>query len=490
MSSRARPGTTEAPGVAPAADSTAFAGARALAAWWIVFSHSADWLLAVLPELGFLTPLAHTGLAVDFFFILSGYSIARAYLDRTWTLRSYGRYLRNRLARLYPAHLAVLVAFLALLIGGTAVGIASEEGAFPPMGFLAELTLTRVWFGDALWWNPPAWSLSAQLLAFMVFPAIAVVLRRRLRSTPVVAALAVGLIAISTLSAAVAPSAMNGMAAPGIRVLCGFILGVCIFLATRTVPVTRRAAWVAGGGAAGLIAWAALTFGAIIVGGLAVASPRSTGWLRSRTARVLGRLSFSTYLVHVFVLILLAKLITPASVADLPLALRAPILIVWTGAILGASWLLHALVEAPAHRRLASRRAASVQTRGPRVGLCASSDDRLSRGTEPASDALRHAQRRTHEPEHDDDQRDPEHQPGRSDWRIQERRRGDLADTTRHGDRDREHEREPRRAEQEQQQADSQDDADGRSGDRPARIPSAEPEQQHAEHEETDRDPG
>lgn len=374
MPSRAKPGAPEPRGVVPRPDSTAFAGARALAAWWIVFSHSADWLLAVLPELGFLSPLTHTGLAVDFFFILSGYSIARAYLDRTWTLRSLGRYLRNRLARLYPAHLAVLLAFLALFIGGTTVGIASEEGAFPPMGFLAELTLTRVWFGEALWWNPPAWSLSAQLLAFMVFPAIAVVLRGRLRRTPVVAVLAVGLIAIGTLSAAVAPSAMNGMAAPVIRVLCGFTLGVCISLAAQNLPVTRHAAWVAGGGAAGLLmaavlldpgaprAWAALTFGAIIVGGLAVASPRSTGWLRSRTALFLGRLSFSTYLVHVFVLILLAKLIPPASVAELPLAIRAPILVVWFGAILGASWLLHALVEAPAHRRLTSRRAAGVET--------------------------------------------------------------------------------------------------------------------------------
>lgn len=373
MSSRSRPGTPGVPGAAPRPDPTAFAGARALAAWWIVFSHSADWLLPVLPELGFLAPLTHTGLAVDFFFILSGYSIARAYLDRRWTLRSYGRYVRNRLARLYPAHLAVLLAFLALLIGGRAVGIVSEEGAFPPLGFLAELTLTRVWFGDALWWNPPAWSLSAQLLAFMVFPVIVVVLRGRLRSTTSLTFLAVGLIAVNTLSAAVAPSAMNGMAAPGIRVLCGFILGVCIFLATRTAPVTRRAAWVAGGGAVGLIAaavllapgapraWAALTFGAIIVGGLAVASPGSTGWLRSRAALVLGRLSFSTYLVHVFVLILLAKVITPASVAGLPLAFRAPILVVWFGAILGASWLLHTLVEAPAHRRLASRRATDVR---------------------------------------------------------------------------------------------------------------------------------
>lgn len=350
---------------APRVDSTAFAGARAIAAWWVVFSHSADWLFSVLPELSWLAPLAHTGLAVDVFFVLSGYSIARAYLHRRWTWAAYGRYLRNRLARLYPAHVAVLCAFLALCLGGAVVGIAPDDGAFPPLGLLAELTLTRAWFGDALWWNPPAWSLSAQFLAFILFPGFALALRGWKGGPGPLLAVSLGLIATTSLTAAVAPSAMNGMAPPAIRVLCSFALGICVAESTSALPVTRRAAWVAAGGAVGLVvaaivlepgaprAWAATTFAGIIVGGLAVASPRSTAILRSPPARLLGRLSFSTYLVHVFVLILLAKTITPSTVDGWPLLLRAPILLAWCGSILAASWLLHTLVEVPWHRRLA-----------------------------------------------------------------------------------------------------------------------------------------
>lgn len=366
---------------APRVDHTAFAGARAIAAWWVVFSHSADWLFSVLPELSWLAPLAHTGLAVDVFFVLSGYTIARAYLDRRWTWPAYGRYLRNRVARLYPAHVAVLSAFVLLCVGGAIVGVATDDGAFPPIGLLAELTLTRAWFGDALWWNPPAWSLSAQFLAFILFPVIAFAFRGRMRGAVPVIALAIGLVCATTIAAAVAPSAMNGMATPAVRVLCCFTLGICVAEWTAALPVTRRAAWVAAGGAAGLVvaaialepgaprAWAAITFAGIIVGGLAVASPRSTAVLRSRPARFLGQLSFSTYLVHVFVLILLAKMITPSAVDGMPLLLRAPIIPVWFGTILAASWLLHTLVEVPWHRRLAAPRTSrATQADGSATG--------------------------------------------------------------------------------------------------------------------------
>nr|WP_254628303.1 acyltransferase [Plantibacter sp. MCCC 1A11337] len=353
---------------APRVDHTAFAGARAVAAWWVVFSHSADWLFSVLPELSWLAPMAHTGLAVDVFFVLSGYTIARAYLHRRWTWPTYGRYLRNRFARIYPAHVTVLLAFVLLCVGGAMVGVPTDDGAFPPIGLLAELTLTRAWFGDALWWNPPAWSLSAQFLTFILFPVFALALRDRMRGPVPVIALSVGLVSTTTIAAAIAPSAMNGMATPAVRVLCCFALGICLAEWTAALPVTRRAAWVAAGGASGLVAaaialepgapraWAAITFAAIIVGGLAVASPRSTAVLRSRPARILGQLSFSTYLVHVFVLILLAKAIPPNAVDGMPFLLRAPISLVWFGSILAASWLLHTLVEVPWHRRLAAPR--------------------------------------------------------------------------------------------------------------------------------------
>ena len=68
-------------------------------------------------------------IAVDLFFIISGIVIANAYYGRISDIESYLEFLRRRIARLYPLHLATL-AFYGLVAAVVAAGLmhAGEAG--------------------------------------------------------------------------------------------------------------------------------------------------------------------------------------------------------------------------------------------------------------------------------------------------------------------------------------------------------------------------
>ncbi|MCQ3971646.1 acyltransferase, partial [Klebsiella pneumoniae] len=94
------------------------------------------------------------------------------------------RFLAARFARIYPAHLFILLAMLGLVLAAPVVGIGLEPGRFNPGDFVQTLLLLQAWFPrDTLaLWNGPAWSLSAEWFAYLAFPAfawIALRLRRR-----------------------------------------------------------------------------------------------------------------------------------------------------------------------------------------------------------------------------------------------------------------------------------------------------------------------
>jgi len=82
---------------------------RGLAALLVVLHHinGAGYLLSL--------PLFRYGsLAVDFFFVLSGFVIAANYGERLTQGFSIGRFMALRLGRVYPLHLVVLAIFVSL----------------------------------------------------------------------------------------------------------------------------------------------------------------------------------------------------------------------------------------------------------------------------------------------------------------------------------------------------------------------------------------
>lgn len=127
-----------------------------------------------------LFPFYNSGfLLVDFFFVLSGYVIARSY----WRAERQYRFMGNlwtRIARLYPLHLVTLLA-TALLIwflpmaGKAAFALSNADLKH----FMLNLFLiNNVGFQDGWSFNTPAWSISTELAVNVMFLA-AIALRKR-----------------------------------------------------------------------------------------------------------------------------------------------------------------------------------------------------------------------------------------------------------------------------------------------------------------------
>lgn len=108
-------------------------------------------------------------LAVDFFFVLSGFILAYSYHNDSTPARSTAEFVINRIARLYPLH---LVTFMLC-----ALMIYIDKGALPDYGpdrlfsVFQQLTLTHnVGFNPSGGtWNYPAWSISVEFWVGIIF---------------------------------------------------------------------------------------------------------------------------------------------------------------------------------------------------------------------------------------------------------------------------------------------------------------------------------
>lgn len=141
-------------------------GLRGCAAIFVVFYHS----FGGIPMKGaFNTLLAHGYLAVDIFFVLSGFVMTLNYAELfsagvTWS--SFRRFLGRRVARVYPLYVAATVCAALLL----ATGVAERVGSFRLIPTLAgNLAMIQSWgVGESL--DAPSWSISAEWAAYLVFP--------------------------------------------------------------------------------------------------------------------------------------------------------------------------------------------------------------------------------------------------------------------------------------------------------------------------------
>ena len=116
--------------------------------------------------LGFL--YTHGFLAVQLFWVISGFVIAKAYLNNSWEPR---RFIRNRFARLYPLHLITLliVAILQFAIRDSLgdYAICTKQDSYH---FLLNLFfIPAIGFEKGCSYNAPIWSVSVELISYLVF---------------------------------------------------------------------------------------------------------------------------------------------------------------------------------------------------------------------------------------------------------------------------------------------------------------------------------
>ncbi|PBC09164.1 hypothetical protein CK230_16905 [Mesorhizobium sp. WSM3859] len=131
--------------------------------------------------------LAPSGfLAVDLFFLLSGFVIAHAYDEKFQRGMSFWQFAEARILRLYPLYFAAIGVFI---VGVGAVVATQGLGSYSRLDLLASLGFSLLFLPtppslsvgpDVLFpLNGPAWSLFYELLANAVFAALALKLARR-----------------------------------------------------------------------------------------------------------------------------------------------------------------------------------------------------------------------------------------------------------------------------------------------------------------------
>jgi peptidoglycan/LPS O-acetylase OafA/YrhL len=288
---------------------------RGIAAWWVVLYHFRERLPSALPE--WLLPLtAHGYLAVDLFFILSGFVLALNYVESLpGSLAGAAGFYRLRFARIYPLHFVILMLFL---LNPLAIALFSASGDTSAYGwdyFVLSLFLVQNWgFSTELAWNVPAWSISTEVFAYLFFPFAAVLMRRVIVTAgAVLLVMAALLVALALAARAAGGSLGSDITGFGLTRCClQFLLGMMVWRLRDRVgfatPWLSHAAILLAVGL--LLAYVLLPIGdavvmpaafALLVFGLADPQARPGLWLNARWLETLGLISYSTYLSHYFI---------------------------------------------------------------------------------------------------------------------------------------------------------------------------------------------
>ncbi|MEZ0340844.1 acyltransferase family protein [Mycobacterium sp. pV006] len=251
----------------------ALSGLRIVAALWVVLFHFRPLLAEAAP--GFtsaLAPVLNSGAqGVDLFFILSGFVLTWNYLDRmgqSWSTRATLRFLWLRLARVWPVYLVTMHLAAAWIIFTLYVGrVPAEPEVVESLNATAwwrQVLLVQLWFEpyfDGTSWDGPAWSISAEWLAYLLFGGLILVVFRIAAATR-----ARGLMWLA-FAAALPPTLL--LLASGVfytpwswlpRIVMQFLAGALACAAVRKLQLSDRSRQTAG--------WASLALGAAIVGGL------------------------------------------------------------------------------------------------------------------------------------------------------------------------------------------------------------------------------
>ncbi len=352
----------------------ALTGVRVVLAAWLVCHHLIRWLANGTPIVAADYGVLRQGQAATCgFFVLAGIGLYWAYGERlaiTATLEEWGRYLRRRWAAVAP--LGLLGAMLAIPYELMADIM---QGAELWVTFVLNALLVQGWIptgggdhGVSLRFDGPTWTLSALLLAYAVFPLVAVLLDRVWTSRRAVVALGVvPWLAIVALAWAYADQPLGTWllhVSPITRladVLAGVAIGCWI---VRWGRPSARVGWVLQPLAAALLVAAAQVaslktldkawyYGAWYIPPIALLMYALTAhggplvslfaWRRLERP---GRVAFAVLMLHVPMLSLGWELglVSP----DRPVAI-----VVLLGACLALSWLVHLKVERPLVRRIA-----------------------------------------------------------------------------------------------------------------------------------------
>ena len=359
----------------------ALTGLRIVAALWVVLFHFRPLLWEASPRLEEdLAPLLNSGAqGVDLFFILSGFVLTWNYLDRmgpNWSARATLHFLWLRLSRVWPIylvtlHLAALWIILTLHVGDVPSPDAEKLTA---ISYVRQLFMVQLWFEpffDGTSWDGPAWSISAEWLAYLLFGLLILVIFRiarvsRARTLFMLAFFAALPPTVLLLGSGLLYTPWSWLP----RIVAQFTAGALACAAVRRLRL--------GDGGRRLAGWASILLFAAIVGGLyyydahpvagmvdpggvmavlfmplvvtlAIGAGMLPALLSTRLLVYGGQISFGLYMIHEPVHTVWNWMVQQYTIT-MPKSTAKIVVVGLIAASIAAAMLLYHLVEEPARR--------------------------------------------------------------------------------------------------------------------------------------------
>ena len=216
-----------------ATDIRALTGVRGVAAAVIVAYHFGDVQLFGGGNIAYYR-IPHGYLPVDLFFMLSGYVIGLTYRDAfgSGKLKNYATFMLKRVARLYPAYLAIGLLYVAKI----AAGLSGQDtlSMFSPYDIVGNILMMTGW---GLYIHPligVSWAASAEMGSYLLLPLLMLVTIRRSQLVcgfaVLAALLAIYAVSISGRGSSGPLDVVNGNSFyPMLRAVAGFTLGLAMF---------------------------------------------------------------------------------------------------------------------------------------------------------------------------------------------------------------------------------------------------------------------
>lgn len=286
---------------------------RGIAALWVVTTHlSMGVLNEYLPtfsektDFGIFTLMIANGhYAVDFFFVLSGFIMCYVYQDKLISNFSkaniYNFYIA-RIARLWP----VTSFFSILLFVPLIAGIWESERDINTLNFIASIFFLDLALGMDAAINQPAWSISAEFFAYLLFPLFLIFLKRDWKAVHLSALIVVLTFFYAYIDSLDSSLKIENSGFTLMRVSIGFFCGCLIYSISQKIQIERYAN-------VGLVCFLALFLFCIIffpltafifplipwiILFLAYSDNAAAKFMSIKPMHYLGKISFSIYLAH------------------------------------------------------------------------------------------------------------------------------------------------------------------------------------------------
>ena len=337
---------------------------RGIAAMAVVLQHfSATAQQHSLSNIPSLVP--HGYIAVDLFFVLSGFIMAYTYV---WDFEARGLaafvpFLLKRVARIVP--LNSFAVFLVLILGAASSFMLGRnimfESAHTAVDTVCNLLMLQgLGIGTNL--NAPSWSISTEFAAYLVFPAL-IWLAFHKRWWIAGGTIAISAVVLTVLASMQPRLGLNVDSIAGGLIRCAteFMIGLMTY---RVSQMPRaRAALTGDGVALAVIGWTLIMLLVrvdllivcgfpVLIGALACNRGRVAVWFSLRFPYFLGVISFSIYLLHnplrpIWLEVI--RLVHPAPMST-PLALA--VAFGCSMSVIPRAWLAYVAIERPGRRMI------------------------------------------------------------------------------------------------------------------------------------------